>query len=71
MPSAATAELPTARRRALTFQKAHVRWKREMSHAVADPRPNLNFVEVVDHLFGRERAEWVRRELGRGRGPER
>ena len=43
-----------------------------MSHAVADPRrANLNFVEVADHLFGRERAEAIRRELGRSRGPER
>ena len=29
------------------------------------------FIEVVDHLFGRERAEAIRRELGRSRGPER
>ena len=48
------------------------RWKREMSHAVVDPRrANLNFVEVVDHIFGRERAEVVRREMGRDRGPGR
>ena len=43
-----------------------------MTHVVGDPRRiNLNFVEVVDHLFGRERAEAVRRELRRDRGPER
>jgi hypothetical protein len=43
-----------------------------MGHVVVDPRrANLNFVEVVDHLFGRERAEAIRRELGRSRGPER
>jgi hypothetical protein len=58
------------RRQPLVFEVLRSRWKREMSHAVADPRrANLNFVEVVDHIFGRERAEAVRRELGRSRGP--
>jgi hypothetical protein len=56
----------------LVFEVLRSRWKRDMNHAVADPRrTNLNFVEVVDHLFGRERADAVRRELGRSRGPER
>jgi hypothetical protein len=60
------------RRQALVFEVLRSRWKNEMGHAVSDPRRiNLNFVEVVDHLFGRERAEAVRRELGRSRGPER
>jgi Nucleotidyltransferase of unknown function (DUF6036) len=60
------------RRQPLVFEVLRSRWKNEMGHAVADPRrTNLNFVEVVDHLFGRERAEAVRRELGRSRGPER
>jgi hypothetical protein len=46
--------------------------RQPLGHAVADPRrTNLNFVEVVEHLFGRERAEAIRRELGRTRGPER
>jgi hypothetical protein len=60
------------RRQPLVFEVLRSRWKGEMSHVVADPRrANLNFVEVVDHLFGRERAEAIRRELGRSRGPER
>ncbi len=60
------------RRQPLVFEVLRSRWKREMSHAVVDPRrANLNFVEVVDHLFGRERAEAIQRELGRSRGPER
>ena len=60
------------RRQPLVFEVLRSRWKREMSHAVVDPRrANLNFVEVVDHIFGRERAQAVRRELGRNRGPER
>jgi Nucleotidyltransferase of unknown function (DUF6036) len=59
-------------RQPLVFEVLRSRWKREMSHAVVDPRrANLNFVEVVDHIFGRERAEAVRRELGRSRGPDR
>jgi hypothetical protein len=56
----------------LVFEVLRSRWKSEMTHVVGDPRRiNLNFVEVLDHLFGRERAEAVRRELGQGRGPER
>jgi hypothetical protein len=59
-------------RQPLVFEVLRSRWTGEMSHVVADPRrANLNFVEVVDHLFGRERAEAIRRELGRSRGPER
>lgn len=60
------------RRQPLVFQVLRSRWNNELGHAVADRRRvNLNFVEVVEHLFGRERAAAVRRELGRGRGPER
>jgi hypothetical protein len=60
------------RRQPLVFEVLRSRWRTEMRHAVADPRRvNLNFVAVVDHLFGRERAEAVRRELDRRRGPER
>jgi hypothetical protein len=60
------------RHQPLVFEVLRSRWNSEMTHVVGDPRRiNLNFVEVVDHLFGRERAEAVRRELGRGRGLER
>ena len=59
-------------RQPLVFEVLRSRWKREMTHTVADPRrANLNFAEVVEHLFGRERAEAVRREQGRDRAPER
>jgi hypothetical protein len=52
------------RQQLLVFEVLCSRWKHEMTHAVADPRRmNLNFVEVVDHLFGREGAEAVRPSL--------
>jgi hypothetical protein len=60
------------RREPLLFDVLRSRWKSELGHAVADrQRVNLNFVEVVEHLFGRDRAEAVRRELRRDRGPDR
>jgi hypothetical protein len=42
-----------------------------MSHVVADPRRlKLSFYEVVERLFGREKARALRTRLEKSRGPE-
>jgi hypothetical protein len=60
------------------LQTLKMRMRDEMSHVVTDPRRlRLNFILVVDRLFGAESAKLVRDELERGakrgkdRGPER
>jgi hypothetical protein len=57
----------------LSLETLHLRFMTEMGHVVADPRRlRLNYYEVLERLFGRERAVTIRFKLEQGRnGPER
>jgi hypothetical protein len=66
------------RKNPLDLETLKTRFAGEMSHVVSDPRKlRLNFVLVVDRLYGADAASRVRDELersarrGRDRGPDR